>query len=165
MSADSRWNLSVLSACAIRLNKIILLRISLDTRTICYGGCICEWLQGWARLPTTHTLVKLTLCNGCYLIIENGRGRNQVSLCWGEKMAQQPVCSAPTGWGRCCPLYVKPVQQKKRLELVMTRVSFHRRERKQQRVSMSTDSHHDWADKEKSSSCRNLNVLNIESKN
>lgn len=30
-----------------------------------------------------HTLVKLTLCNGCYLITENGRGRNQVSLCSG----------------------------------------------------------------------------------
>lgn len=37
--------------------------------------CIREWQQGGARLPTTRTLVKLTLCNGGYLIIENSRGK------------------------------------------------------------------------------------------
>lgn len=93
-----------------------------------HEASVCEWLLGRARLPTTHTLVKLTLCNGCYLIIENGRGRNQVSLWWtggrrrtGRRRRRgavwrllQPVCSAPTGWGSCCvvlicPLYVKLV--------------------------------------------------------
>lgn len=61
-----------------------------------------QWLLGGARLHRTHTLVKLTLCNGCYLITENSRGRNQVSLCWREKLAQrqhQPVCLTPTGGG------------------------------------------------------------------
>lgn len=46
---------------------------------------MCEWAQGRTRQPTTHTLVKLTLCNACYLIIENGKGRNQVSLWWRRK--------------------------------------------------------------------------------
>lgn len=98
---------------------------------------------------TYHTpFVKLTLCNGCYLIIENGRGRNQVSLCWGGKPAQrlqQSVCSAPTGWGSCCRIMICPLDFKLvgstaklpggSYSYIWGRIN--------RRVGMSSDSHHD----------------------
>lgn len=49
-----------------------------------------------------HTLVRLTLCNACYLIIENSRKEIRSAYVVEEKLAQrrQPaVCCAPTGQG------------------------------------------------------------------
>lgn len=49
-----------------------------------------------------HTLVRLTLCNACYLIIENSRGEIRSAYVVEEKLAQrrqQAVCSTPTGRG------------------------------------------------------------------
>lgn len=49
-----------------------------------------------------HTLVRLTLCNACYLIIENSRDGIRSAYVVEEKLAQrrqQAVCSTPTGQG------------------------------------------------------------------
>lgn len=88
-----RWN--------TRWNKVDLFKMWLYTRSIRCGACRCEWLQGGARLPTTHTLV--TLCNCCYLIIENSSGRNQVSLCWrGKTGSAAAACLLQSYWLRSC---------------------------------------------------------------
>lgn len=55
------------------------------------------------RLATVlHTLVRLPLCNGCYLIIDNSREGIRSADVVEEKVAgrrQQAVCSTPTGPG------------------------------------------------------------------
>lgn len=53
-----------------------------------------------------HTLVRLMLCNACYLIIENSRDKIRSAYVVEEKLAQrrqQAVCSTPTGQGASCP--------------------------------------------------------------
>lgn len=75
----------------------------------------CMWM-GAGPDYLLHTMLKLTLCNGGYLIIPRGTvKKNQASLCWrGKSCSAATVCSPPTGWAVCgrimiCPLYVKPV--------------------------------------------------------
>lgn len=64
---------------------------------MCVNGC-------WAGPDNTvlHTLVRLTLCNACYLIIENSRKEIGSAYVVEEKLAQrrqQAVCCTPTGQG------------------------------------------------------------------
>lgn len=64
---------------------------------MCVNGC-------WEGPDNTvlHTLVGLTLCNACYLIIENSREEIRSAYVVEEKLAQrrqQAVCSTPTGQG------------------------------------------------------------------
>lgn len=69
---------------------------------MCVNGC-------WEGPGNTvlHTLVRLTLCNACYLIIENSRKEIRSAYVVEEKLAQrrqQAVCCTPTGQGAavCC---------------------------------------------------------------
>lgn len=60
---------------------------------MCVNGC-------WDT--ALHTLVRLTLCNACYLIIENSRKEIRSAYVVEEKLAQrrqQAVCCTPTGQG------------------------------------------------------------------
>lgn len=144
--------------CLLREIKSTYIKCDLALFPLVKGACIREWLQGGARLPTTHTLVKLTLCNGCYLIIENGRGRNQVSLCWGGKTGSAAAAGRllASYWLRsCCRIIsalfnVKLVlsTQQNHPELVMVGVRFHLRERKRQGIVRSRDGHRDRRDKD-----------------
>lgn len=68
-----------------------------------------------------HTLVRLTLCNGCYLIIGNSREEIRSAYVMEEKLAQrrQPaVCSTPTGQGAAVVARAVLVLQRNALQLV-----------------------------------------------
>lgn len=82
------WNILAISV-RFRWNKMDPFRMWFATGSVWLAACICEWLQGGARLPTTHTHVKLTLCNGCYLITENSRGKKS-----GQSMLRGKTGSA-----------------------------------------------------------------------
>lgn len=95
---NTKINLFFKYICLFLLQKIMFGTVQKNYPSTVYISVQYIWFGsrsfGDRDMPDypSHALVRLTLCNGCYLITENGRGGNQVE---GEKRRQQqqpPVC-------------------------------------------------------------------------